>query len=169
MIRVTLLTIAASICVGCTAERVALTVGAPPLDPRGLAAAHARFSLGEAESRRDFLAESERMSFYLLQVQGRSPRVMHRRHDVTLFVHRGAGQVRLGRDSVAARMGDVFVIPRDTPYQVLAGHYPLVAVLAFTPRYGGDDTIARPSLEQSFPRAAEVYPESQEDRQPRDE
>lgn len=109
---------------------------------------------------RDFHAENllitPRFSMHLLQFRTAEQRHIHRRHDLTFVVVRGAGEVWVADRRFSAAPGDVFHIPRGTPhYCVNTGDTPLAAVLTFTPPYDRRDSIPVPRGARSYEREGE--------------
>lgn len=97
------------------------------------------------------LLETERFSAHLLQFRTREQRHIHQRHDLTFVVRGGAGDVYVNDRRYAAKPGDVFHIPRNTPhYAVNTGPTPLVAVLIFSPPFDRSDSIPVPRDAASY-------------------
>lgn len=104
-------------------------------------------------ARTTLLLQSRDFSAHLLQIDSPLPRRLHRRHDLTLFVYRGAGDVIIEDLRRRARPGDLFHIPRSTPYLITPrGDGPLVLVAFFTPPLEGSDAVELPPDEPSYER-----------------
>jgi mannose-6-phosphate isomerase-like protein (cupin superfamily) len=149
-------TVAAALLVGCgCADREAagvLTRSTEVLDPATIErflVSHPKGAGGEQQTR---LLESREFSADLLQIDSQ-PRRLHREHDVTLFVYRGVGDVVINDLRRRARPGDLFHIPRSTPYSIASrGDGPLILVEFFTPPMEQADTVELPPGEQSYER-----------------
>ncbi|MFH1747387.1 MAG: cupin domain-containing protein [Planctomycetota bacterium] len=124
------------------------------LDPATITTLLKRAPVNAAEDVRvDTLLQSAEFSAHLLQVQTEYTRRLHRRHDLTILIHRGHGQVYLNDRRYTAALGDVFHIPRDTPYQILShGPDPLAIIQIFTPPLVADDVIPIQPRARSYPR-----------------
>lgn len=106
------------------------------------------------------LLETDRFSAHLLQFRTAEQRHIHQRHDLTFMVRSGAGDVFVNDRRYAAKPGDVFHIPRNTPhYAVNTGPTPLVAVLIFSPPFDRRDSIPVPRDAASY--SADDAPSSQ--------
>ncbi len=99
------------------------------------------------------LLKSGEFSAHLLQIAEPLPRRLHRGHDLTLFVYRGAGDVVIEDLRRRARSGDLFHIPRSTPYLVNPrSDGPLMLVAFYTPPLEQPDTVELPADEVSYDR-----------------
>lgn len=91
------------------------------------------------------LTSSDEFSAHVLQFRTGEPRHVHRTHDLTIFVHRGVGEVTVDDRPRPARPGDVFHIPRGVPHSIEnRGDEPLVTINVFTPPYDGRDNLPAP-------------------------
>lgn len=124
------------------------------LDPPKISVFLQRVPIGPTEDiSSDPLLDSTEFSAHLLQVRTVYERRLHRQHDLTVLVHRGHGHVFIDNRRRSAEPGDVFHIPRGTPYQCLSlGPDPLVAILIFTPPFTPEDAILLPPRARSYPR-----------------
>src|ERR1043166_4926371 len=87
------------------------------------------------------LARVESASHHLVQVRHSELLHIHRDHDLTVFVYRGRGRMRIGDRTFAVRAGDVLLIPRGVPHAFEnTAHSPAVAVVVFTPAFDGKHT-----------------------------
>jgi len=98
------------------------------------------------------LLKSREFTAHFLRIEAPLPRRLHQGHDLTLFVYRGAGDVIIENLRRRARPGDLFHVPRSTPYLVTPRDGPLILVAFFTPPLEQDDAIDVPADEPSYER-----------------
>ena len=125
-----------------------------PLEPPVIGRIVQRQPLGPGEPlRRDRVLDTSEMSVYVLQAGPQEQRCLHQRHDVVLTVYRGRGYVTIGMRALTAQPGDVYLIPRGTPYTCTSeSEAPLIAVLVFTPPFDGTDVSSIPAGARSYER-----------------
>ncbi len=88
------------------------------------------------------LGRSASASHHLVQVRVAEPPHIHRTHDLTVTILRGAGDVRVGDRTFAVRAGDVVIIPRGVPHFFWNGGDDVaVAVSVFSPPFDGADIV----------------------------
>ena len=80
------------------------------------------------------------------QIRDREPPHLHKRHDLTVFLHEGTGVLKIEGDTLPMKEGDWVTIQRGLPHQFInLGNSPARAVVIRTPRVE-DDFIELPSL-----------------------
>jgi mannose-6-phosphate isomerase-like protein (cupin superfamily) len=80
------------------------------------------------------LGKTQSVSHHLVQVRVAEPLHIHRDHDLTIFVYRGQGIMRLGTNQFTAVAGDVIFVPKAVEHRFQnTGKSPAVAVVACTP------------------------------------
>jgi quercetin dioxygenase-like cupin family protein len=88
------------------------------------------------------LGETREVSDHLVQIRDREELHTHDAHDLTVFVYRGHGTMRVGTETFPLRAGDVLFIPRGVVHAFgNESHAPAVAIVAFTPAFDGKDTV----------------------------
>lgn len=107
----------------------------------------------DAPQRVSPLLDSAQFSLHVSRVHTSDARHVHIDHDLTLFVHRGVGEVFVNDRRRRVGPGDVLHIPRGVPhYSVNKTKLPLTLVLLFTPPMHTNDTIDFPADAESYPR-----------------
>jgi quercetin dioxygenase-like cupin family protein len=88
------------------------------------------------------LGASASVSHHIVQVRFAEPLHVHENHDLTVYVYRGRGVLRLGAGRIRLKEGDIVFIPRGTPHAFQnQASTPAVAVVMFTPAFDGRDTV----------------------------
>ncbi len=88
------------------------------------------------------LYRSERSSNVLVQIRDREPLHRHADSDITVFLLRGAGELRVGKQMHAVKSGDVMHIPRGAVHAYInRGPEPAVALVVYSPAPGPKDRI----------------------------
>ncbi len=88
------------------------------------------------------LYRSERSSNVLVQVRDREPLHRHIDSDITVFLLRGAGDLRIGKETRAVRAGDVIHIPRGAIHAFInRGPEPAAALVVYSPAPGPKDRV----------------------------
>ncbi len=88
------------------------------------------------------LAKSEHSAQVLVQVRDREPLHYHADSDITVFLLRGRGQLRLGPRTHAVKAGDVLHVPRGAIHAYInQGPGIGVAVVSYSPAPGPDDRV----------------------------
>jgi mannose-6-phosphate isomerase-like protein (cupin superfamily) len=153
-LRTVWLAAAMALCVGCAAVPDGLQPAALPLEPAVIGRVVQTQPLAPAAPlRRDRVLDTAELSVYVLQAGDTEQRCLHQRHDLLLTVYRGRGYVTIGTRALAAQPGDVYLIPRGTPYTCVSdSSTPLVAVLVFTPPFDDADVSAVPAGARSYER-----------------
>lgn len=81
-------------------------------------------------------------SSYLIRVDTEVPLHMHRAHTEHVMVLEGEGLMTLGDTVRSIRVGDIVIIPRNTPHAVkVHGHLPLRVISVQAPRFDGADRV----------------------------
>ena len=154
--------LALALLAGCASQKPheLLTRRSQPLEAPSLA----RFATelqksGSGPIWRDTLLLADEFSADLLVLRGDLSRRLHQWHDLTLIVHRGHGTVAIWangrRRQHVVQPGDVFHIPRNTPYACRTdGRDPLVLLLLYTPPLTSDETTPVPRGARSYERTA---------------
>ena len=89
------------------------------------------------------LGTSAEVSHHLVQVRDAEPLHIHRNHDLTVFVYRGHGTMRVGEHRFEVKGGDILFVARGMPHAFQnRSMTPAVAIVAFTPAFDGKDTEA---------------------------
>lgn len=92
--------------------------------------------------RSDEVARSASASHHLVQVRDREAPHQHAKHELTVVVVRGSGELALGRERQTMRVGDVVMIPRGVPHFFRnTGREPAVAFATFSPPLTGPDSV----------------------------
>jgi len=88
------------------------------------------------------LSRSNLSSHLLVQVREREPLHLHADSDITVFLLRGEGDIRLGKHSIAVKTGDVMHIPRGAVHAYInRGAEPAVAFVVYSPAPGPRDRV----------------------------
>ncbi|MEI6083624.1 MAG: cupin domain-containing protein [Verrucomicrobiota bacterium] len=86
------------------------------------------------------LGVADSVSHHLVQVRLAEPLHIHRTHDLTVWIYRGAGRMTIGTNLFSVAAGDVVFVPRATPHRFEnAGQTPAVAIVVFSPSLTGKD------------------------------
>lgn len=86
------------------------------------------------------LFRNERSSNILVQVRDREPLHRHVDSDITVFLLRGAGDMRLGKETRPVRAGDVIHIERGAIHAYInRGPEPAAALVIYSPAPGPND------------------------------
>lgn len=87
------------------------------------------------------------VSHHIVQIRGAESLHTHQNHDLTVFVYRGHGTMRIGNESFPIRSGDVLFVPRGIVHAFRnEDSSPAVAIVVFTPGFDGKDNV--PSAEE---------------------
>ena len=88
------------------------------------------------------LFRNERSSSILVQVRDREPLHRHSDSDITVFMLRGAGDMRLDKETRPVKAGDVIHIERGAIHAYLnRGVEPAAALVVYSPAPGPKDRI----------------------------
>lgn len=88
------------------------------------------------------LARSEHSAQVLVQVRDREPLHYHADSDITVFLLRGRGTLRLDRREHPVKAGDVLHVPRGTIHAYInRGPDIGVAIVSYSPPPGPDDRV----------------------------
>ena len=88
------------------------------------------------------LGRTESASYHLVQIRDREVPHVHRRHELTVVVKRGQGELTLGGRTLFLKAGAVVLIPRGMVHHFTnTGSRPAVALTIFTPPFDGKDTV----------------------------
>lgn len=88
------------------------------------------------------LSRNERSSNILVQVRDREPLHRHIDSDITVFILRGEGEIRLDKETRSAKAGDVIHIERGTIHAYInRGPEPAVALVVYSPAPGPKDRV----------------------------
>jgi quercetin dioxygenase-like cupin family protein len=88
------------------------------------------------------LDRTEAASFHLVQVQTQEPYHLHRAHDATAILLEGRGMLKVGKDHIKMKAGDVVSIPRQlVHYYRNDADTPSVFYVIFTPPFEGKDRV----------------------------
>jgi mannose-6-phosphate isomerase-like protein (cupin superfamily) len=86
------------------------------------------------------LGSTASVSHHLVQLRQVEPNHMHREHDLTIFVYRGTGIMRLGTNEFSIAPGDVIFVPKGVQHLCRnTGSSPAVAIVTFSPGLSGKD------------------------------
>jgi quercetin dioxygenase-like cupin family protein len=89
---------------------------------------------GDQELRVDEIGRTPSASYHLAQVRGAERPHRHMRHDLTVAVLRGRGELALGDQRVALAAGDVAVVPRGVVHWFRnTGQGSALALITITP------------------------------------
>ena len=111
--------------------------------PSEIDALLAKHALGPKENIKVVpLAQSEHSAQVLVQVRDREPLHYHADSDITVFLLRGRGQLRLGPRTHAVKAGDVLHVPRGAIHAYInQGPEVGVAVVSNSPAPGPNDRV----------------------------
>lgn len=88
------------------------------------------------------LFRNARSSNILVQVRDREPLHRHVDSDITVFLLRGAGEMRLGRETRPVKAGDVIHIERGVIHAYInRGAEPAAALVVYSPAPGPKDRV----------------------------
>lgn len=88
------------------------------------------------------LSRNARSSNVLVQVRNREPLHRHIDSDITVFLLRGEGDMRLGKQSFAMKAGDVIHIERGAIHAYInRGPEPAAALVVYSPAPGPKDRV----------------------------
>ncbi len=88
------------------------------------------------------LYRSERSSNVLVQIRDREPLHLHADSDITVFMLRGKGELRIGKQMRPVNAGDVLHIPRGAIHAYInRGPEPAAALVVYSPTPGPKDRI----------------------------
>ncbi|MEK9133335.1 MAG: cupin domain-containing protein [Pseudomonadota bacterium] len=88
------------------------------------------------------LFRSERASNVLVQVRDREPLHRHADSDITVFLLRGEGDMRIGKEALPVKAGSVIHIPRGVVHAYInRGPEPAAALVVYSPAPGPKDRI----------------------------
>lgn len=88
------------------------------------------------------LFRSARSSNLLVQVRDREPLHRHADSDITVFLLRGEGEMRLGKETRPVRAGDVIHIERGMIHAYInRGPEPAAALVVYSPAPGPKDRV----------------------------
>ncbi|MFQ5683543.1 MAG: cupin domain-containing protein [Candidatus Binatia bacterium] len=91
------------------------------------------------------LGKGKGTSHHVVQIRYRETPHIHRNHDLTVVVLKGAGYLTLDKKRFNLRKGDVLFIPRGAVHYFVNTYYkPSVALAIFSPPFDGKDTIPVP-------------------------
>lgn len=88
------------------------------------------------------LQKTERSAQFLVQIRDREPLHYHADSDITVFILRGSGRIRIAEAARPARAGDVIHIPRGAVHAYInEGPEIGVAFVVYSPAPGPDDRV----------------------------
>ncbi|MDO8596053.1 MAG: cupin domain-containing protein [Sulfuricaulis sp.] len=88
------------------------------------------------------LSHSTRSAAMLVQVRDREPLHRHADSDITVFLLRGEGDMRIGKEALPVKAGSVIHIPRGTVHAYInRGPEPAAALVVYSPAPGPKDRI----------------------------
>ncbi len=88
------------------------------------------------------LSRNARSSNVLVQVRNREPLHRHVDSDITVFLLRGTGDMRIGKETRPVKVGDVIHIERGTIHAYLnRGLEPAAALVVYSPAPGPKDRL----------------------------
>ena len=88
------------------------------------------------------LFRNERSSNILVQVRDREPLHRHIDSDITVFMLRGEGDIRLGKETRPVKAGDVIHIERGAVHAYInRGPEPAAALVVYSPAPGPKDRV----------------------------
>ncbi len=89
------------------------------------------------------LGSSVAVSHHIVQIRHGEELHIHRNHDLTVYVVKGHGTMRVGGEVFTLRQGDALVIPRGVPHAFTnSGRLPALAFVSFSPGFDGKDSTA---------------------------
>lgn len=90
------------------------------------------------------LAIGAHSSHHLVQVRDAEPLHIHATHDLTVFLVRGQGRLRIGDHEFPMAVGDTTFIPRGVPHSFQnTGTEPAALLATFSPAFDGTDRVLR--------------------------
>jgi mannose-6-phosphate isomerase-like protein (cupin superfamily) len=88
------------------------------------------------------LSRGEQSHNLLVQVRDREPLHLHADSDITVYLLRGHGKIRLGDRQLPVRAGDVMHIPRGTIHAFInEDREPAAALVVYSPAPGPEDRV----------------------------
>lgn len=129
---------------GCATTAPRLVTGeATSISQREIAVVLRENALAQGQdSRITLLRQSEHASVHLVQVRGAEKAHFHKTHDLTVFMVRGSGVMKIGPGTRWIRRGDVVHVPAGVlHYFTNGGSSPAIAVIVFSPPFDGKDTV----------------------------
>lgn len=88
------------------------------------------------------LAKGEQSHNLLVQVRDREPLHLHADSDITVFLLKGRGKIRLGDRQLPVKAGDAMHIPRGTIHAFInEGREPAAALVVYSPAPGPEDRV----------------------------
>lgn len=88
------------------------------------------------------LSKGEQSHHVLVQVREREPLHLHADSDITVFLVKGRGKIRLGDRQLPVKVGDVIHIPRGTIHAFInEGREPAAALVVYSPAPGPEDRV----------------------------
>jgi quercetin dioxygenase-like cupin family protein len=88
------------------------------------------------------LSRNARSSNVLVQVRDREPLHRHADSDITVFLLRGDGGMRIGKEALPVKAGSVIHIPRGAVHAYInRGPEPAAALVVYSPAPGPNDRI----------------------------
>lgn len=135
----------ASLCVvsGCTASPSVLLVENQQGALRTLQSITASDPLAEGQPKKaTSLARGEYASSHVVQIRDREDPHVHAKHDLSVTLIEGSGELYLAGTRLVMRAGDSAFIPRGVPhYFVNTGADVAVAVATYAPPFDGRDSV----------------------------
>ena len=90
----------------------------------------------------DIKHRSARSAAMLVQVRDREPLHRHADSDITVFLLRGEGDMRIGKEALPVKAGSVIHIPRGAVHAYInRGPEPATALVVYSPAPGPKDRI----------------------------
>ncbi len=88
------------------------------------------------------LSRSARSTNLLVQIRDREPLHLHADSDITVFLLRGEGELRIGKQTQPVKAGDVLHIPRGAVHAYInRGPEPAAAFVVYSPAPGPQDRV----------------------------
>lgn len=88
------------------------------------------------------LRAAEGLSYHLVQIRDREQPHIHAKHDATITMLAGSGELHVGTSTVAMKASDSAILPRGVPhYFVNTATEVAVAVVTFSPPLMKPDTV----------------------------
>lgn len=88
------------------------------------------------------LSKGEQSHNLLVQVRDREPLHLHADSDITVFLLKGRGKMRLGDRQLPVKAGDAMHIPRGTIHAFInEGREPAAALVVYSPAPGPEDRV----------------------------
>jgi mannose-6-phosphate isomerase-like protein (cupin superfamily) len=89
------------------------------------------------------LGRTQSVSHHIVQIRDRERPHAHERHDLTVVILRGGGELMVGRVPFEMQIGDAAFVPRGRPHFFRnGGTDPAVALVTFSPPFDGTDHVA---------------------------